>query len=79
MRCPKCNATIPINSRFCQICGNKTDGIPPMQEYPRYDPFSVLGDLGKEVDNMGQKTTVVPPTLFLYGLWTTYTGRLSIL
>lgn len=43
---PKCKATVPDDSMFCQVCGrDMSDAIPIDHGTPRYDPFSTLGDL----------------------------------
>lgn len=43
MQCPKCKATVPSDSRFCQVCGSDVKATD--QRIPKYDPFSALGDL----------------------------------
>ena len=47
MICSKCNASIPDNSVFCQVCGKELRENTTMHKQQE-DPFSVLGDFDVE-------------------------------
>lgn len=60
MQCPKCKATVPGDSKFCQICGSDVRSVIPIDHgTPRYDPFSTLGDLDQDTNANIQDDNVI--------------------
>lgn len=60
MQCPKCKATVPGDSKFCQICGGDVRSVIPIDHgTPRYDPFSTLGDLDQDTNANIQDDNVI--------------------
>ena len=60
MQCPKCKATVPGDSKFCQICGSDVRSVISIDHgTPRYDPFSTLGDLDQDTNANIQDDNVI--------------------
>lgn len=51
MVCPKCKATVPGDSAFCQVCGSDVRATATIGHGTlRNDPFSTLGDLDQDTN-----------------------------
>lgn len=60
MQCPKCKATVPADSVFCQVCGSDVRATVTIDHgTPRHDPFSTLGDLDQDPNANIQDDNVI--------------------
>ena len=60
MVCPKCKATVPGDSAFCQVCGSDVRATATIGHGTlRNDPFSTLGDLDQDTNANFQDDNVV--------------------